>query len=113
MGKELTELREKAAAADAMCTEVLGALRDATTSVHSLTLLAMDLQREAADCEFEELAPAVRAHLDGRLLQRTGYVTVRATELGRKLRDLAQGVRDLQGDCTQLVVLVPTTPEVP
>ena len=105
--KELEELRQKAAEAGPLLEATLAALRDAVLSVNSLGLLAGDLQREAVDCEFEPIPPAVRAHLDGRLLQRTGYVSKQAAETGKRLRELAQGVRVLHENCAQLVALVP------
>lgn len=108
--KELQELRQKAAEAGPLLEATLSALRDAALSVNSLALVAGDLQREAADCEFEPIPPAVRAHLDGRLLQRTGYVTKQAATAGRTLRELAQGVRALAENCAQFVALVPEAP---
>lgn len=110
MSKELEELRAKAVEAEPLLEALLAALREATMSVHSLSLLTGDLQREAADCEFETIPAEVRAHLDGRLLQRTGYVAGRAGELGTRLRDLAAGVRSLRADCAALVALVPAAP---
>ena len=114
MPKELDELRAKAVEADALLEQLLASLRDAAAGVNSLGLLAGDLHREAADCEFEEIPAAVRAHLDGRLLQRTGYVGARAADCARKLRELADGVRNLRRDCAALVALVPApTSEAP
>lgn len=116
MSLELQELRTKAAAAPPLLDEVSRSLRDAVYSVESLGMLVADLQREARDCEFEEIPAAVRAHLDGRLLQRTGYVANRAQDAARKLRDLAIALRSLREDCEELVTLVPVvdaSPEAP
>lgn len=108
--KELNELRAKAVEAEPLLAELLVALRDAAATVNGLGLVVADLQREATDCEFEEIPPAVRAHLDGSLLQRTRYVSGRAADLGTRLRDLAAGVRSLRADCATLVALVPAEP---
>ena len=107
MNKELEELREQAEKADPVLETALSALRDAAMNVSTLAVFVGDLQREAADCEFEELTPAQKAHLDGRLLQRTRFTLDRCARIGKDLRDLADAVRNLRKDCADLVAIVP------
>lgn len=113
MSKELQELRTAAVEADPLLTGILTELREASFAIESLGLLAGRLQREATDCEFEPIPPAVQVHLDGRLLQRTRYIASRVAETGKHLRNLALAVRTLQTDAAALVALVPEAPADP
>lgn len=113
MSTALQELHTKAAEAEPLLESALAALRDAALAVHSLALIAGDLQREAADCEFEPLSPALAAHLEGRLLQRVRFTLSRAQQAGDKLRELTAGARSLRQDCADLLPLLPEQAEVP
>ena len=62
MSKELEELREQADKADVVLETALGALRDAAMNVNTIAVFVGDLQREAADCEFEELTAQRASH---------------------------------------------------
>ena len=112
MSQELRELRAKAVEADGVLTDAIAALREAALAVNTLALVVDELKREALDCEFETIAAEVRVHLDGRLLQRTGYVSSRVAQASLKLRELADGVKHLRQDCADMVPMLPA-PEDP
>ncbi len=77
------------------------ALRDAAKAVNRAVALASAMQRDGQDLEAVNagLAPEVRGYLDGRLLQRTGYIVMIGNEVALKMRQLLQGTRDLEKDC--------------
>lgn len=99
---QLEELLQAAAESDAPLGVALDALRSATVVVTEVVTRAASLQGEAHDAEFEDLPARTRAHLEGRLLQRTRFVQDRAADLVNRIRDLAQGIRDLRADCAEL-----------
>lgn len=102
---ELEDLRTHCRAADAQLGAALDDLRAALAALETIGETAARIQREARDVEFEPVPPRVRAHLDGSLLQRTGFVNTRAADAAKKIRELAQGLRDLRADCAALVTL--------
>lgn len=110
MTTELAELHTACAAADAALAAALEDLRGALAQLGALQVTVSRLQREARDVEFEPVPPAVRAAIDGNLLQRTGFLTARLDDATRKLRECAQGTRDLRAACAQLVAVAPLEP---
>lgn len=105
MSKELEELRLQCATAETALDTALEDVRTALTAVAALDAVVARLQAEARDVEFEPVPDRVRAAIDGNLLQRAGYVALRSAEATRRLREIAQGCRDLKGACQQLVQL--------
>lgn len=105
MMTELEELRILCADADPTLEAALADARGALTQLAALQATVARIQREARDVEFEPVAPAIRAAIDGNLLQRAGYVATRSEEAVKRVRECAQGIRDLRAACQQLVML--------
>lgn len=100
--KQLDELVAIAKASDVTLEASLVALRAANKAITALAAVTASIQREAHEAEFEEIPEVLRSHLEGRLLQRTRYVADATVQITNRLRDLARGVRDLKGDCTEV-----------
>jgi outer membrane murein-binding lipoprotein Lpp len=97
MSTQLDELAQEIERARPALQEAVATLRLAARSVNDVGRLASLLQREAQDAEFEGVPNTVRPSLQD-LLQRTGYVNLRAGELATRLRELHTGLTDLTGD---------------
>jgi hypothetical protein len=110
IGQELQELVAVCAAAGSELDAIEARIRDGAKAASELAALAAQLQREAADVEFEPVTPAVRAHLDGVLLQRVGYVAARSQQAQLLLRQVGQGIRDLRTDCARTVAIAREAP---
>lgn len=91
-----TLARELTAASTELATHV-ETLRSAARTANQLGALASRVQGAAQDAEFEAEDPRLRQALQD-TLQRTGYVNARSGDLAARLRDLLQGVLDLQRD---------------
>lgn len=103
MSTPLDELAQEIDRTRPELQDAAAVLRAAARSVNEVGRLASTLQREAQDCEFDPIAPHVLARLHD-LLQRTGYVNLRAGELASRLRELHTGLTDLQADAEALLV---------
>lgn len=110
VGKELQELLEQCAAAPSRLERYEAAVRTVLRELNDLVALAATLQKEAADTEFEAVRPDLKAFIDGSLLQRIGFVALRAPQVIATLRPLGQGLRDLRGDCEAMMQRARTEP---
>lgn len=81
--------------------ELRGALREAAKAVNRVIAAASALQRDGQDLEAAGDHAGVRSYLDGRLLQRTGYIIMIGNEIALKVRQLVQGTVDLEKDCAE------------
>lgn len=75
-------------------------LRTAAKAINRVIAIASAMQRDGQDLEGAGDHDHVRSYLDGRLLQRTGYLIMVGNEIALKLRQLVQGTVDLEKDCT-------------
>ncbi len=92
-----TVLRGELAASADELAQHLETVRAGVRAINALGALASRLQGVAQDAEFDATVPAQRQALQD-LLQRTGYVNLRSGDLATKMRDLHQGILDLQGN---------------
>lgn len=95
------ELEDATKQADAELDALQEQVRAAAKAVNRIAELSSTVQRHAQDAEFTVEA-ACRSCLDGNLLQRTSFVNTVAADLAGRLRSLAQGIRDLKGDCAEI-----------
>lgn len=94
-----TALLTELARASTEIAQHLETLRAAARAMNGLGTLASRLQGVATDAEFEVPADhAAGAQCLQDLLHRTGFVNLRSGELAARLRDVHQGVTDLQRD---------------
>lgn len=106
MATQLEELLAVIAANTDALAAVNDALRSAARAANDAGRIASLLQREAQDCEYEPVPQPSRDALQS-LLQRTGYVNLRAADLANKLREVQRGLRDLTADCERLLAAAP------
>lgn len=109
MSTQLDELAQEIERTRPELQDAAATLRAAARSVNDVGRLASTLQREAQDCEFDGVPPHVRPKLQD-LLQRTGYVNLRAGELATRLRELHVGLADLQADAEALLTARASAP---